>query len=328
MTRGLQGRSRETPGTEENKLNRIIVGHALAAFTSAVWGLTFVSSKILLRDFTPFEILFDRFVIGFLGLAVLAGGFHFVRGRRHWLSAASAALTGVVLYFISENGALEHTAAANVSIIVSSAPFFVAIVNRLFGDHAPLSRSFIAGFFISMSGICIISSESLELEGGMAGNLLALAAALLWGFYCLSVRRLSDEGFSSGEITGSVFLCSLAICLPMMPAFGYSAKLPELAESVNWGNLLFLGVLATAVCFYAWNLAVRYIGSVSTSVYLYAQPALTAVAAIPLLGERLTLGTAAGIVLTVAGLAISQRKGRAEEASGAARPVGKGSEAA
>ena len=142
------------------------------------------------------------------------------------------------------------------------------------------------------------------------------------------MRRLSDEGFSSGEITGSVFLCSLAICLPLMPVFGYSAKLQELADPVNWGNLLFLGVLATSVCFYAWNLAVRYIGSVSTSVYLYAQPALTAVAAIPLLGERLTLGTAAGIVLTVAGLAISQRKGRAEEASGAARPVGKGSEAA
>lgn len=67
---------------KENSLNRIIAGHALAAATCAVWGLTFVSSKILLRDFTPFEILFDRFVIGFLGLAVLAGGFHFVRGRR------------------------------------------------------------------------------------------------------------------------------------------------------------------------------------------------------------------------------------------------------
>ncbi len=308
---------------KENSLNRIIAGHALAAATCAVWGLTFVSSKILLRDFTPFEILFDRFVIGFLGLAVLAGGFHFVRGRRHWLSAASAALTGVVLYFISENGALERTAAANVSIIVSTAPFFVAIVNRLFGDHERLSGRFIAGFFISMSGIAIISSESLELEGGMSGNLMALAAALLWGFYCLSVRRLSDAGFSSGEITGSVFLCSFLICLPLMPLFGYSLKAEKLSEMQNWGNLLFLGIIATAACFYAWNLATAWIGSVSTSVYLYAQPAVTALAAIPLLGERLTLGTASGIALTVAGLVTAQRRGRA-----AGDASGKGSEPA
>ena len=91
----------------------------------------------------------------------------------------------------------------------------------------------------------------------------------------------------------------------------------------NWGNLLFLGIIATAACFYAWNLATAWIGSVSTSVYLYAQPAVTALAAIPLLGERLTLGTASGIALTVAGLVTAQRRGRA-----AGDASGKGSEPA
>lgn len=108
-----------------------------------------------------------------------------------------------------------------------------------------------------------------------------------------------------------------------MPLFGYSLKAEKLSEMQNWGNLLFLGIIATAACFYAWNLATAWIGSVSTSVYLYAQPAVTALAAIPLLGERLTLGTASGIALTVAGLVTAQRRGRA-----AGDASGKGSEPA
>ena len=45
--------------------------HILAAFTVFVWGVTFVSTKVLLADFSPFWILFIRFVLGFLALCCL-----------------------------------------------------------------------------------------------------------------------------------------------------------------------------------------------------------------------------------------------------------------
>lgn len=46
-------------------------GHLLAFLTIAIWGTTFVSTKVLLTEFQPVEILFYRFLIGFLALLAL-----------------------------------------------------------------------------------------------------------------------------------------------------------------------------------------------------------------------------------------------------------------
>ena len=43
-------------------------GHLAALFTILIWGTTFISTKVLLEDFAPVEILFFRFVIGYLAL--------------------------------------------------------------------------------------------------------------------------------------------------------------------------------------------------------------------------------------------------------------------
>ncbi len=48
--------------------NHALQGHALAMFTELVWGTTFVSTKVLLRAFTPLEIMIARFALGFLAL--------------------------------------------------------------------------------------------------------------------------------------------------------------------------------------------------------------------------------------------------------------------
>ena len=46
-------------------------GHLAAVFTVIIWGTTFISTKILLEDFKPLEILIFRFIMGFLALAAV-----------------------------------------------------------------------------------------------------------------------------------------------------------------------------------------------------------------------------------------------------------------
>lgn len=50
------------------KLNRTAAGHLAAFVTILIWGTTFISTKVLLRTFSPVEILFIRFVMGYLAL--------------------------------------------------------------------------------------------------------------------------------------------------------------------------------------------------------------------------------------------------------------------
>ena len=102
-------------------------GHLVALCTVFVWGTTFVSTKVLLRDFVPIEILFFRFLLGFCALALIYPRMTRLRERRHELLFMGAGLTGITLYFLLENIALSHTLASNVGVICSLAPFFTAV---------------------------------------------------------------------------------------------------------------------------------------------------------------------------------------------------------
>ena len=75
----------------------------------------------------------------------------------------------------------------------------------------------------------------------------------------------------------------------------------------NIGNLIFLGVAASALCFVLWNIAVRELGAVKTSVFIYLVPVITVLASVIFLNEELTLMTALGTVFTLLGLFISSR---------------------
>ncbi len=74
-------------------------------------------------------------------------------------------------------------------------------------------------------------------------------------------------------------------------------------------NLLFLGAVASAVCFVTWGIAVKRLGAVRSSAYIYLVPAITATASVLLLGEPLNGWIVAGVAMTIGGLALSQGGG-------------------
>jgi len=85
-----------------------IQGHLFGAFSVLVWGTTFVSTKVLLRAFTPLEIMVARFTLGFLALLIVGKGLMRPQKRWHEGLFALAGLSGVTLYFLMENIALTY----------------------------------------------------------------------------------------------------------------------------------------------------------------------------------------------------------------------------
>lgn len=131
--------------------NENVVGHVAALFTILVWGTTFVSTKVLLVDFSPIEILFIRFVMGLLALFLIAPKLTRWMGWRHERLFMLAGLFGVTLYYLLENIALTGTLATNVGVIVSVSPFFTAMLERLVNKGNSLSAQFILGFVLAMA---------------------------------------------------------------------------------------------------------------------------------------------------------------------------------
>ena len=160
-------------------------GHMAAAVTVVIWGMTFISTKILLRAFLPIEILLLRFLIGALALTVACPKRLKTGNVRQELTFVAAGLSGICLYYLLENIALSCTLASNVGVIISVAPFFTAILAHVFlKSEERLRAGCFVGFAVAMAGICLISFQG-GVQFSPLGDLLALLAALVWAVYSL-----------------------------------------------------------------------------------------------------------------------------------------------
>ena len=290
-----------------------IQGHLAAFFTIFVWGLTFISTRVLMVSFTPVEIMFFRLFLALLALLVISPP-RLDRLRldgpalRAELKVMLAGLCGVTLFFLFQNLALLYTLTANVSVLISVAPLFTALVSRLvLGDR--LKSSFFVGFTAAMLGIILIAfNGSLVLKLDPLGDLLSLLAALSWAFYSVVVKQIDPPPGAMFALTRKVFFYGLLFMLPVLPLFHFRLGLERLAGGSNLLNLLFLGVVASALCYLTWNYAVHRLGPVRTSAYIYVVPVITIIASALLLHEPITLVAMIGVALILAGMALTERE--------------------
>lgn len=282
-------------------------GHLAAAVTIFIWGTTFISTKVLLTAFTPLEILFFRFFIGYAALWIAAPRLLKPGDRKKELLFAAAGLCGVTLYFLMENFALTLTLAANVSIIIAVAPFFTAIFDWLFMKGTRPGLKFLTGFTAAIAGIALLSFQGESaVHLSPKGDLLALAAAITWAAYSILTRKIGALGYGTIESTRRTFFYGLLFMVPVLFFLPFRLDLSRFAVLPNLLNILFLGFGASALCFVTWNFAVRRLGSVKTSVYIYAVPVITVVTSLLVLHEPVSWRSVCGIVLTLTGLMISE----------------------
>lgn len=294
------------------------IGRLAAMFTILIWGTTFISTKVLLADFEPVEILFFRFVIGLLALFLVCPHRLKVVSRRHEVFFALAGLCGICLYYLLENIALTYTGASNVGVIISVAPFFTAMLSQLFmhdktgNDVKPegkLRANFFIGFAVAMAGVVMISFNGAKLELNPVGDILAVLAALVWACYSILTRKISTFGYPVILTTRRMFGYGIVFMIPALFLFDCKIGLERFADVTNLLNILYLGFGASALCFVTWNVAVKVLGAVKTSVYIYVVPVITVITSMLVLKEPVTWISAVGTVLAVAGLFLSEYSG-------------------
>ena len=305
------------------KRNENILGYIFAAVAVFLWGITFVCTKSLLNDFSAFEILFFRFLAAYIGLWIIKPKRLVLKNKKENWWFFLAGLSGIAVYQQAENIAINYTTASNVSIIVSICPFFTAIIAQIFLKEKHLNLWFILGFIIALAGITLVSFNGhAEFHLSPKGDLLALLAAVSWGFYSLFVSKVNAMGYDDVLCTRRFFFYALIL---MIPFFIYGATCSEpgsafyvnlsaainkarFAKPMSWVNLLFLGLGASAFCFVAWGYACNKLGTVKITVALYLIPVITIVFAFIFLGETITLMGLCGAALTITGLILSGRK--------------------
>ena len=183
----------------------------------------------------------------------------------------------MTLYYLMENIALTYSQASNVGVIVSIAPVFTAITARIFlKEEGKLRPAFFMGCVIALIGISLISFSGTTMHLNPIGDLLSVGGAIIWSFYSVLSKKIGSFGYSVVQATRRPFF------------YG--------------------GVGASAICFVTWNMAVRILGAIKTSVYIYLAPVVTAVTSVIILHEKITFLSGLGILLVLGGLLLSEQK--------------------
>ncbi len=289
------------------KRNRTM-GHLASLLTVIIWGTTFISTKILLAGFQPVEILFFRFVMGLTALLLVYPRRLKGTSKAQELTFAAAGLCGICLYYLLENIALTYTMASNVGVIISVAPFFTALLSHILLKEERPKANFLLGFAVAMAGIFLISFNGSKLALNPVGDLLALLAALIWACYSVLTKKISGYGYHTILTTRRIFCYGILFMLPTLFLFDFRLELARFANPVYLFNIVFLGLGASALCFVTWNFALKVLGPVRTSVYIYMVPVITVVTSVAVLHEKITALAAVGTVLTLAGLLLSESK--------------------
>ena len=280
--------------------------HILALATILVWGTTFASTKVLLmHELTPPEIMFYRFIIAY----VLTWFFSRQIWADTWLDELLLAVTGFTggtLYFLAENTALDYSITSNVALVVCVTPVLTALLtSAVYREH--LTKRLVVGSIIALLGVSFVVFNGAVLKIHPLGDALALVAALAWAVYSVVIRRF-DGRYTTWFVTRKVFFYGIVTMVPFIAGgMGGGLHLDKLLLPVVSGNIFFLSVVASMLCFYSWNLVLEKLGTVRASNYMYTQPIVSLICSVTVLGEPITSIALLGTVFILVGIYIAQR---------------------
>ena len=278
----------------------------------AIWGSTFVFTKmLLLAGLTPAQIFTLRFIIAYvllLGYSLFTHRFLlFSSSWRDELLMFALGVTGGSLYFLTENSAMNYTTTTNTSLIVSLSPLIATFLISLFYQSQRLNRVQSAGSLMAALGVVIVVLNGrFVLHLSPIGDSLAFSAALCWGFYSLLMIP-ANLRYDTLFITRKVFVYGLLSMIPYYlwkpeETVIFTASVLSVLDLPVLLNLLFLGCVASMLCFLAWNWVLKKLGAVIATNYVYFNPVTTILFAWAVLSEQITVYFLLGTVLILLGM--------------------------
>ena len=288
--------------------NKVLLFHLITAAVVTIWGVTFVSTKVLLQHgLGPMDIMFYRFVIAYCCILAISHKRLWANNWKDEFMLMLSGLTGGTLYFIAENNALRISQASNVALLVCTTPIFTALLANLIFKE-PLRKNMMIGSFIALIGVgLVVFSGSVILQINPLGDFLSIMAALMWAIYCLILKPLGKR-YPTTFITRKVFIYSI---LSVMVYFLFDPLMMDVETLTNpivLLNLFFLGIVASMLCFIAWNAAVKVLGPSRTANYIYVQPMSTLILSSIILSEIITLTSLIGAACIIGGVYLAEKE--------------------
>ena len=280
------------------------------------WGLSFIATKVALREVHPFILVTLRYGIGaLLLLLVQCGrdkGFLKTFSSRDWIQIFLLAAVGVSGIGLLQAYGLLYTTAINTGWIIAINPILITLAARLFLGEVISVRK-ISGILLGFSGIFLIMSKgvfsfSLFRLTSTLGDLLVLASALGWTAFTVGGKGFLSR-FTPLAAIAAIMISGFLITLPLSILKGGWRYLPHLSP-FTWAGIFFLGIFCSGLGYLFWYSALEKKDSSFVGMYLYLEPLVTLIGACFVLGEEIRWITLAGGGMTLVGVYLATRRVR------------------
>ena len=301
--------------------------HLLTFCVVLIWGVTFVNTKVLIfNGLYPDQIFVLRFLLAYLCIWFISPHKFFCDSCREEGQMFALGLFAGAFYFNLENLAIGLTYVNNVSFIVCTSPVVTALIAALLLREEHLSRHLVWGSVIALLGVgIVVFNGHFILKLSPAGDLLAVGAAVSWAIACI-LMRVCTQHYSSTFVARKIFFYGILGGLFFMFIRHPAQPFPPLsliAKPQVWSNLAFLGFVASFCCFALWTLAIKRLGAVTASNYIYLNPVSTVVASALFLDEPMTWLAYIGSAQILLGVFIANRSQRHSVAAAPTREEGR-----
>jgi drug/metabolite transporter (DMT)-like permease len=278
---------------------------------AALWGASYMFIKVSIDDVSPIVVVWVRLVLAALVLLPIAHSRGVLAALRpHLPTIALLALVQVLAPFLLITFGERHIQSSLAGILVASAPIFTALLAfRL--DREELATGWrLVGVFVGIVGVGLLFGVDLTGDSAaLLGGLMVLLASFGYAIGPLQMKRRL-QGVPPLATAAATMTIAALVLTPAVP-FAIPSHTPGL-DTI--GSLLVLGAGGTGFAFLIFYILISEVGPGRATVVAYIAPGFSVVYGVVLLGERFTVGTAAGLVLILGGswLAATGRLTRSE----------------
>ncbi len=291
--------------TAQPRSNRAIELSLIAM--AVIWGVNFSVVKYGTQVMEPVAYNTLRMSLAAVVLMLIAYGRPGLRpSRADRNRLLGLGVLGHCVYQLLFVGGLSMTRAGTASLVVAASPAVVAIVARFFG-HDKLPMKAIAGIALSIAGVIFVVGGSIQSDGTghLIGDLLILAAVVVWAFYTNGLVPLAQHvepaQVAAWTLLGGVVPLAV-IATPALIRTEWTAITP-----LTWGAVLYSGLLAMVVAYLVWYHGVRAIGPTRTAMFANLQPIVAVLVAWGALGEVPTIFQGVGASAVIGGLYLARQ---------------------
>ncbi|WP_342304337.1 DMT family transporter [Methanolobus sp. ZRKC5] len=273
---------------------------------AAMWGFSFIATKVLLDYLNPAIIAFARFLIAAILLLAIS------RERENYTQneikyVVLAGFLGITCYYMFENVALTFTTATNSSLIGATIPIFfimtVDIIRKRLSNPKKYFGAFIALFGVSL----LILNGKYNLNLNPLGDFLMFGSVFSWVFYTLIIERMSSRNLLI--VSRDLTLAGMVFLLPFVFYEAQTLKIWTFTQNdllIVLAALIYLGAFCSALGFFYWNKAIHLAGSSTSTTALYLIPFVAIIGDSIIIGNLPNIYVITGAVFVVAGVYFSE----------------------